>query len=150
MSALTLCFWLIMTVPTPSVVLCAIDLSSATTALLSHAVALTVTFGAELRLLHVQEQPVGAFPDTDCEARCLLNAYQQAVRCTGVPTVSTIVRSGEAAQQIVLEAAYYPADLLLLGAHGCTNLTRFLVGSTTEQVLRTSPCPTLVLSIPKA
>jgi nucleotide-binding universal stress UspA family protein len=136
--ALTLCFWLVMTLPTPSVILCAIDFSGATKSLLHHACALTVAFGAELRLLHVREQTMGAFPSTGCEASWLLDDYQQAVRCAGVPTVSTMVRSGEAAQQIVLEAAHYPADLLLLGAHGCT----------TEQVLRTSPCPTLVLSDP--
>ena len=146
--ALTLCFWLVMTLPTPSVILCAIDFSSTTKSLLQHAFALTVAFGAELRLLHVREQTVGVFPGTGCEASCLLDDYQQAVRYAGVPTVSTIVRRGEAAQQIVLEAAHYPVDLLLMGAHGNTNITRFLVGSTTEQVLRTSPCPTLVLSDP--
>lgn len=132
-----------------SVILCAVDFSAATSSLISYAGALAVAAGAELRLLHVREQLTGVAAPSDAEASWLLEDYKQAAIRAGLRRVSTSVRSGEAAREIVAEAAQQAADLLMIGAHGCTNLTRFLVGSTAEQVLRQAPCRTIVVSSPE-
>ncbi|WP_395994467.1 universal stress protein [Chlorobium phaeovibrioides] len=39
--------------------------------------------------------------------------------------------------------------MIVLGSHGSSRLLRLLVGSTTESVMRHSPCPVLVLKTPE-
>jgi universal stress protein A len=55
------------------------------------------------------------------------------------------LRQGEAAREIVREAQEAAADLVVIGSHGQTGLTRFLMGNTAEQVVRTAPCATLLV-----
>ncbi len=61
--------------------------------------------------------------------------------------VRTVVQTGCAARQILHFAAAQAAGLIVLGAHGATGLTRFLVGSTAESVLRGAACPTLLFTV---
>jgi len=42
-------------------------------------------------------------------------------------------------------AADKDADLIVVGTHGRKGLTRMLMGSTAESLLRRSPCPVLVV-----
>jgi universal stress protein A len=130
----------------PSLILCPVDFSAATALLVGYAATLARATGAELRLLHVCE-PADQLPRLagECEARHLLDDWEHTARLAGTRRVSTAVRAGEAAVEIVAEAAHYAADLIVIGAHGCTNLSRFLMGSTVEQVLRRAPCATLLL-----
>ena len=140
-------------IPSPamvqSLILCPVDFSAATVLLVGYAGTLARATGAELRLLHVCE-PAELLPGLagESEARHLLDDWQHTVRLAGTRRVSTAVRAGEAAVDIVAEAAHYAADVIVLGAHGCTRLSRFLMGSTAEQVLRTAPCPTLLMDLP--
>ncbi len=56
-----------------------------------------------------------------------------------------LVRQG-AAHRIILEAARETAaGLIVLGSHGRTGLKRLLMGSVTERVLGSAPCPVLVV-----
>jgi nucleotide-binding universal stress UspA family protein len=55
---------------------------------------------------------------------------------------------GEAAPEIIAEADRQQADLIVIGAHGQTGLTRFLMGTTAEIVLRTARCATLLVRAP--
>jgi nucleotide-binding universal stress UspA family protein len=130
----------------PSLILCPVDFSAATALLVGYAATLARATGAELRLLHVCES-AGLLPGpaTESEVRHLLSDWQRTATLAGTSRVSTAVRAGEASVEIVAEATSYLADLIVIGAHGCTNLSRFLVGSTAEQVLRRAPCATLLL-----
>ena len=129
--------------------MCPVDFSAATARLVGYAATLARATGAELRLLHVCE-PAGQRPGQadDREARHLLDDWQHTVQLAGTRRVSTAVRAGEAAVEIVADATKYLADVIVIGAHGCTHLSRFLMGSTAEQVLRRAPCPTLLLDLP--
>ena len=49
------------------------------------------------------------------------------------------------ADEIVADARLHPADMIVIGAHGRTGLTRFLMGSTAETVVRTAACVTLLV-----
>jgi len=71
-----------------------------------------------------------------------------AAEQAGVVRVHTGIVRGEAAPAIVAEAKRQQADLIVIGAHGQTGLTRFLMGNTAETVLRTAPCATLLLKSP--
>ncbi|MEX2569970.1 MAG: universal stress protein [Gemmatimonadota bacterium] len=55
------------------------------------------------------------------------------------------VRLGDPAKVIVAEAESWGADLLVLGTHGRTGTTRFMMGSVAESVLRHAPCDVLVI-----
>ena len=134
-------------------ILCPLDFSATSAGLVAYAAALAVATGAELRLLHVcepQEDPTGQRPDASvfgpCNAR--LQALRTAAEAAGVAQVHTGLVRGEAAPEIVAEAARQRADLIVIGAHGQTGLARFLMGTTAEIVLRTARCATLLVRAP--
>jgi len=51
---------------------------------------------------------------------------------------------GNPASEIVKAAKDWPADLIVIGSHGRGGLTRALMGSVAEGVMRQAPCPVLV------
>lgn len=51
--------------------------------------------------------------------------------------------TGEPASAIVELAEQEQADLIVMGTHGRTGLTRLLMGSVAEAVVRRAPCPVL-------
>jgi nucleotide-binding universal stress UspA family protein len=60
--------------------------------------------------------------------------------------VTTLVREGNVASEILTQATDMKADLLVMGTHGRSGFERLLLGSTTEKVLRKASCP--VLTVP--
>lgn len=122
--------------------LCPIDFSAATPQVVTYAAALAAGTGAALRLLHVLEAPTPQHPDEWAAAQ--LAGYHALAECAGART-STAIRCGRPAAVILTEAQAWPAELLVVGAHGHSQLLRFLVGSTAEEVLRKAPCATLLV-----
>lgn len=59
--------------------------------------------------------------------------------------VSTEVVEGKPAQTIV--EATTDGDVLIMGTHGRTGLDRYLIGSTTENVVRTADVPVLTVPV---
>ena len=55
-------------------------------------------------------------------------------------SVDTAVRQGDPRTVIVDEAAEWGADLIVLGSHGHTGLTRLLLGSVAQAVVAHAPC----------
>ncbi|GAB3299893.1 universal stress protein [Hymenobacter tenuis] len=134
-------------------ILCPIDFSAATEALVMYSAALATGTGAELRLLHVLEpQPTATTAsNSDVALARHMAAHREAAQAAGAQ-VTTAIISGNAAHEIVEEARRHPADIIVIGAHGQTGLTRFLMGSTAETVVRAAPCVTLLVKpgCPKA
>ena len=124
---------------------------------LAHACMLAETFGAELTLLHVVEEPAfpafyeaasavyGAPPDMTEEAQTALQELIEEVDVGPACPVSYRVRSGQAAANIVACAEETDADLIVLASHGLTGIKHLLMGSVAEKVVRRSPCPVFVL-----
>lgn len=127
-----------------SVILCPLDFSVDTASVVGFAASLARTTHTELRLLHVCDPALKASAQ---EAMHLLDDWQRRVLRTAHCCVSTAVRIGEAAPEIVADASSYSVSLIVMGAHGCTHRSRFLVGSTAEQVLRAAPCLTMVVDL---
>ncbi|RTQ53696.1 universal stress protein [Hymenobacter gummosus] len=129
-----------------SKILCPLDFSAASGPLLAYATALAGATGAELCLLHVQEpQPALSEAADVPEAAVELARYQLTAQQAGAARISTRLRRGEASCEIVREAQEQGADLIVIGSHGQTGLTRFLMGNTAEHVVRTAPCATLLV-----
>jgi nucleotide-binding universal stress UspA family protein len=61
------------------------------------------------------------------------------------PGVSLVRRLEEGVpdEVIVQVAEELPADLIVMGTHGRQGVTRLLMGSVAENVMRTAPCPVL-------
>lgn len=59
--------------------------------------------------------------------------------------VDVVIRSEKPVDAIVDEAEQRPVDLVVMGTHGRSGLRRLALGSTTEQVVQSAPCPILTV-----
>lgn len=95
--------------------------------------------GAALHILHV------AWPGDELVGRVLLGMEKDAGPDIAV---TTAVEFGSPAARIVDYARRHQIDLIVVGTHGRTGVSRVLLGSVAERVIRTAPCP--VLAVPLA
>ncbi len=63
----------------------------------------------------------------------------------GYKEIQIEVAIGDPSTQIVDYAKEIEADLIVMPSHGRKGMSRFLLGSVAERVVRLSPCPVLVL-----
>ncbi len=135
-----------------SLVLVPVDFSAITQPLVQYAAVLARAAGARIELLHVldgrtpaetadrwQATPRAEFAETQLRELAASPALAAL-------NVGTLVCLGDPEQIIPAIAAGHGAGLLLIGAHGVSGLTRFLMGGTAEAVLRAAPCPTLLVT----
>ncbi len=59
--------------------------------------------------------------------------------------VKTLVKDGDEAGVIVDTATKHDTDLIVMSTHGRSGLSRWMLGSVTERVLSTAPCPVLAI-----
>jgi nucleotide-binding universal stress UspA family protein len=78
------------------------------------------------------------------DAQRRLDRLVGAARKAGV-RARGMVREGGVWDQIVRLARAQKADLIVMGTHGRTGLTRMLVGSVAERVIGHAPCPVLTV-----
>jgi nucleotide-binding universal stress UspA family protein len=130
-------------VPTIRSILVPTDLSSFSSYAVPYAYTLLGERGGEVRLLHVLP-PDAARPDHEVLAR-----LRALVPGRGVPdNVSThteVVRHAGVARAIGEAAERLGADAICMGSHGRGGLTRAVVGSVTEDVMRKSHRPVFVI-----
>lgn len=119
-------------------ILLAVDFSQSSEDAARVAVEHARQFDARLHVLHVVWP--GSDPTPDPRLARIADPVRDRI------TVVTAVESGIAAVEIVRYAAAHAIDLIVLGTHGRTGMTRALIGSVAERVVRTAPCP--VLTVP--
>ncbi len=73
------------------------------------------------------------------EAQKLLAAAAKQLREAGL-TVETVVVEGDARAAILDNAESWGADLIVVGSHGYTGFTRWLLGSVAQSVVAHAPC----------
>ena len=137
-------------------ILCVIDFTTATERAVEHATEWAQQQKCALELLHVVDPPVYMAPPelpelyltietsmmTDAEER--MAAQIVAVR-RRVPTASGRVIGGLPARTILEHITALGADLVVVGTHPRTALSRAFLGSVADRVLRTSPVPVLLV-----
>ena len=74
-----------------------------------------------------------------------LKALKDRVEKQGLAGVSVHVVFGEAGHAVADFAAEQKAELVVLPSHGRTGISRVLIGSTAERIVRLCHCPVLVL-----
>ncbi|MEO7736173.1 MAG: universal stress protein [Kofleriaceae bacterium] len=136
---------------------CAVDFSPGSTQGLLTAVRLARDREAELVVLHAWALPANTFgsdfvyPESVVEhlaedAQQGLDAARSQALQLGATKVSSQLVRGAPWQQIVDAATADPAcDLVVIGSHGRTALSRVLLGSVAEMVVRHAPCPVLTV-----
>ena len=73
-----------------------------------------------------------------------LKTTAELVTCKGV-VVNTVVRSGNAAEEILKGAEELKADLIAMSTHGRSGLRRLAFGSITDKVLHGTGIPVLMV-----
>ncbi|MGE3955477.1 MAG: universal stress protein [Vicinamibacterales bacterium] len=141
-------------------ILCPVDFSDASQHALEHAVMIAGWYRARITALHVRHpaflvEPPILFTDMgggpvatleDAESR--LHQWLAPVRAAGVMGDVMAVDGNTPASRIVEVAGRIDADLIVLGTHGRSGFDRLLLGSVTEKVVRTAPCPVVTVPPP--
>ena len=111
-------------------------------------------YGAELVVLHVAQLPLlmpmeGVLVPTPVDEAEASREQLETIHADD-PQVKLIHRlaEGNAADEILAAASDLPADLIVMGSHGRSGLSRVLMGSVAEEVMRKSPCPVLTVKTP--
>lgn len=129
-----------------------IDFSEHSRSALAHARDLAAICNARLELLHVVEEVLHpAFygiklrsiydVEPDIEEKAVNQMIEMMESVGGAPgEVGFHAMPGTAAREIASYAAEKEVSMIVMGTHGLTGLDHFLMGSTTERVLRRAPC----------
>ena len=142
-----------------SKILYATDYSKASARALDEAIALAKQNRAELLVLHVIDAvpPYVAGEDiggadlymkleetTKQEAETSMKKLMEKLRKLKVNAKSLLLR-GTAHEQIVRAAKSRRANLIVIGTHGRTGLSKLFMGSVANQVVSRAPCPVLTV-----
>ena len=142
-------------------ILCPIDFSEFSVSAYQHALSVAEHYQAKLVAQHIVE--LWRHPAADFVASAgLYEEYRQALRESGKEQLQEfvkkhthdeiqpelVVQTGVAADSILSFAQLQKADVIVMGTHGRRGFDRLMLGSVTDRVMRTAPCPVLVASKP--
>lgn len=135
-------------------VLVPVDFSDVTETAVRHAKEIAQTYGAEIDLLHVVEEPI--YPNAYGVEPVEFPTQEVVERVEG--QLADLARDEIGFEHVMVEATVGPpaigildyiekneVDLVVLATHGRTGFERVLLGSVTERVLRRSPKPVFVV-----
>jgi nucleotide-binding universal stress UspA family protein len=142
------------------------DFSPGSHAALGYALFLGARMGATLEVLHVYDAVEAMGPDAKVvvegkapqplqqllrdRAAGLMDRFVKGVPGIGELPVRTRVEAGKSAEAILRIADKERFDLIVMGTHGRTGLSRLMVGSVAERVIRDAPCPVMTVRVPSA
>ena len=143
----------------PTTILVPTDFSDCAQEALDYALKLAARLEAKVCIMHAYLIPVAswegawAFPadvieQLEAASRNKLEATFSKARET-LPTVTAKFYRGDAREAIPQAAAELKADMIIMGTHGRRGLTRALLGSVTESIIRRAPCAVLAYRHPK-
>jgi len=129
------------------------DFSAASQHAFQLSCALARDYGAHLILLHITTRPTIVYAEAvivdDPEERRQEARNLLAQLDTGSDVrAERRVEEGTPVEEILRVAAETQCDLIVMGTHGRRGLSRLLMGSVAEQVLRRAPCPVLTVKTP--
>ncbi|WP_263357685.1 universal stress protein [Acidicapsa ligni] len=140
-------------------ILCPVDFSSISIRAYRHALSLAEHYQANLVAMHVVElwrHPSASYAASAADLRTFyegldmsgLERLQEFVKMHTHDEVrpELLVERGMAPDQILSSAQAMRPDIIVMGTHGHRGFDRLVLGSTTDRVMRTAPCP--VLAVP--
>ncbi|ELZ71112.1 universal stress protein [Haloferax sp. Atlit-10N] len=131
------------------------DGSRAAERAIDHALDLAKTYDARIHALYVVDTSI--YTSLDAGADVVIDALERE----GDAATRHVREAGEEAgidvqAEVVTGTAYrsireyiddHDIDLVVMGTHGRTGLSHYLLGSVTERVVRTSPVPVLTIRL---
>jgi nucleotide-binding universal stress UspA family protein len=149
-----------MSTDTPKIrrILVAHDFGETAERALECALDLAAPLGAHVTVMHAYEIPVLSVPDGPVLSVGLIEEIERAASVAldkvlahaqrpGVEVDSSL-RQGVAWMEIAAAAKEMKADLVVVGTHGRRGVSRALLGSVAEKVVRTAPCPVMTVREP--
>jgi nucleotide-binding universal stress UspA family protein len=135
------------------------DFSEPSEAALDYAREMADKFGASLHVLYVFDAPFTAGPvspevfiaDSPAAQAQLFEQARARLQHRVRPSdrvryrATTEIVTGTSAESIVTYSRERGIDLIVMGTHGRSGLSHLLMGSVSEKVLRTAPCPVMTV-----
>lgn len=140
-------------------ILVPVDGSSTARRGLSEAIELARSVGSRIRVLHIVTHAFRLAPAASSagiehllatmrrKGDLILREAESAVRASGIEVDDKLLETPDerAGRPILEEARSWPADLIVCGTHGRTGMSRLLLGSDAEFVVRHSNVPVLLV-----
>jgi nucleotide-binding universal stress UspA family protein len=138
-------------------ILVPVDFSPHSDEAVGYAAELAQRYQASITLVHVYEPvayalPEGYVPYTPDQlasmlatSEGLLNKAKEQAHAAGATNVQSRQLQGSVASEIAEFARSEGFNLIVMGTHGRRGLSRALMGSVAETVLRRAPCPVLAV-----
>ncbi|RDZ64798.1 universal stress protein [Haloferax sp. Atlit-12N] len=131
------------------------DGSKAAERAIDHALDLAKTYDARIHALYVVDTSI--YTSLDAGADVVIDALERegdaatrhvskAAEEAGIEVQAEVV-TGTAYRSIREYIDDHAIDLVVMGTHGRTGLSHYLLGSVTERVVRTSPVPVLTIRL---
>jgi nucleotide-binding universal stress UspA family protein len=133
-------------------ILCAVDFSPCSRLTSHYDRELAAQLGGELALLHVKPSLAEVYENIAPElATCITHDDPALIETfndfsgdwTG--RYEKLISSGVPHEEILRTAENLGASLIIMGVKGLSRLERFLIGGTTEKVVRRATCPVLAV-----
>ena len=141
----------------PKHILCATDFSDFSNHAIPYGIALAKEFKARLFLCHVIDLSSAAVYGEavlaleEQQRRMTKHAQDEMTRLMSKESIDwePLITVGNAAHEIARLAADRKIDITIAASHGRAGLKRLILGSVTERLMRTLPCPLLVVRSPE-
>ena len=138
-------------------ILCPLDFSKCSKVALKNAIELTKKINGELHLFHAilmyeddSYKPDDRLPDNIVSYELIEEISNQKLRNIATDhqeksfrLVTASSRAFSAAEEILNYAEEKQVDLIIMGTHGRSAITHFLLGSVAERVIRMAKCPVM-------
>jgi nucleotide-binding universal stress UspA family protein len=140
----------------PKHILVPTDLSEGAERALDYACELAHLLGSQIHLLNVISIPALGVPELGVALTASMidelvvsnqDALDRLARSRSANVGQVMVRTGDARDVINQTATELGVDLIVMGTHGRRGLSRALLGSVTENVVRTAPCAVLTVRL---
>jgi nucleotide-binding universal stress UspA family protein len=111
-------------------------------------------YGARLVVLHVAVPPTVIYGEGILPPNPELQLQEEQRQLDSLQTPQPGVRAerrleeGDPATEILRVAQEIGANIIVMGTHGRTGLTRLLMGSVAERVVRKASCPVMTVTTP--
>ena len=140
-------------------ILVATDGSGYTKKATNHAIELAKLSGAELHAIYVVDTRYGCGPEScilsdtsperlksilGCQGDTAIKYIEKLAKKEGIHTERWIVE-GHPAEEILRIAEEQSVDLIIMGTLGSSGISRFLLGSVADKVIRSSRIPVLTV-----
>ncbi|HWO23576.1 MAG TPA: universal stress protein [Kofleriaceae bacterium] len=137
----------------PKLILVPTDFSANAEQALDYACELAAKLGSTVRLVHAVPMPPSALqvalPEETLEGLVAEHGVVlerlMAPRRASVSFGEAIIEVGDPRDAIVETTRKLGADLIIMGTHGRRGLSRVVMGSVAEDVIRHAPCPVLTV-----